>query len=81
MKPRLAGVRGNSAAAILSDNSPLDHQEGDRVPPASATAAYATFRESTEPVSVWFTEPTVTNSAWSAQKAFTTFMKPPIRVF
>jgi len=36
----------------------------------------ATFRVRTRPVSVGFTDPTVTHSDWSAQKALADFMEP-----
>ena len=46
---------------------------GAGAPVAKATAASATFRLSTSPVKVGLTDPTVTNNAWSAQKALATW--------
>lgn len=72
--------RWRNASAINSNipkSRPMITYGGGAAPVARAMAASATFRESTMPVNVGFTEPTVTNKDWSAQKAFATLWKRP----
>jgi hypothetical protein len=56
-----AGLDPCGAAANPDGQWPAHHC-GAGAPPANATAACATLRESTRPVSVGFTDPTVTKS-------------------
>lgn len=61
---RLASrVRRTYALIAERQRGSADHYGGGGAPVASATAASATLRASTRPVSVGLTEPTVTNRA------------------